>query len=159
MSLACQDALESVGQLVFAGIQVPVVAVGLGPESGVALDDSCLDMLSHAGNAAASPGKPGYFTLDQLPAIRRLLTRAIGGGELPSCLVQPRIAIAGMRDLEVRLDDKVLKRSDPDGWALEPGFTPPAVRLQGAACDAAMNLQALTVNLASGEPCPGVTAM
>ena len=66
LASACQDALESVGYLVAAGIKVPIVTVGLGPASGVVGDAACLDILSHAGNAAASPGTPGYFTLPTL---------------------------------------------------------------------------------------------
>jgi hypothetical protein len=81
----CFDALTQVNSLVASGVDV--IVLGIDSDLGDDLDGqlSCLDAMSHAGGAEASPGSPGFYSASDPQQLQLKLEQIFGGVTRMSC--------------------------------------------------------------------------
>jgi hypothetical protein len=134
---ACADALAEVEALAAAAVRV--IVLGIGPELDGATGGgaACLDSLAQAGGAAASPGSPSYYTVENGEQLQRALERTFGAVTRPSCVLEFPAPLKDSGGITVYLDSQRIPRTGSNGWVPDP--PPPArpkrVRIVGKYCD------------------------
>lgn len=146
-STACVDALAEVTAMVALGVRVIVLGVGPGDSDDASGDNACLDALAHAGGVAASPGYPGFFTLDDPQQLHLVIEQLFGGTTRPSCSVRFPDKLASTSNIGVYLDGIPIPRGQVDGWQLDSSTSPQAVLITGVYCDQIQEFQVAQVEV------------
>ncbi len=146
-SAACAEALAEVNAMVAVGVRVIVLGAGPGGSDDASADNACLDALAHAGGVAASPGYPGFFTLDDPEQLHLVVERLFGGTTRPPCSVRFSDKLDDPSNIGVYLDGKPIPRGQVDGWQLDSATNPQAVIITGAYCDQIQEFQVAQVEV------------
>ncbi|HEX2676089.1 MAG TPA: vWA domain-containing protein [Polyangiales bacterium] len=141
--------LAAIQKLAAAKIDTFVVGI---PGSETYADQ--LDAFADAGGRAAASGTHKYYAVSasggakELTSTLELITKNV----ITSCDLQLASTPPNPNELNVYVDNKLVKQAGADGWKLDTKEMPPSIVLQGATCERVQSMGAKSVRVVYGCP-------